>query len=146
MVGAYGHNFAKTMLRLAAERAELKIVADQWGAPTSAALLADVTAHLLREYRQNANGELPYGLYHLTASGETNWHQYASYIIEHARAAGANIRVGADAVQPIITSEYPTPARRPLNSRLSNDKLQQTFGLRLPDWREGVNHILEQLI
>ena len=146
VVGVHGQNFAKTMLRLAAEKEQLNIVADQWGAPTSAALLADITGHLLREHQRCASGDFPYGLYHLTASGETNWHQYASHVIEHARAAGKPMRVAANAVQPIATSNYPTPARRPLNSRLSTHKLQQAFGLRLPEWQEGVNHILEQLI
>lgn len=146
VVGVHGQNFAKTMLRLAAEKEQLNIVADQWGAPTSAALLADITAHLLREHQRCASGDFPYGLYHLTASGETNWHQYASHVIEHARAAGQRVRVAASAVQPIATSNYPTPAQRPLNSRLSTHKLQQAFGLRLPEWQEGVNHILEQLI
>ncbi|MGN5519559.1 dTDP-4-dehydrorhamnose reductase [Halopseudomonas sp. Lyrl_26] len=146
VVGTHGHNFAKTMLRLAAEKRQLDIVSDQWGAPTSAALLADITAHLLRQYSQGAPRNFPYGLYHLTASGETNWHQYASHIIEYARAAGKPIQVAADAIRPIATSGYPTPARRPLNSRLSTRKLQETFNVCLPDWTEGVDHILEQLI
>lgn len=146
VVGAYGNNFAKTMLRLAAEKEQLNIVADQWGAPTSAALLADVTAHMLREHHQRSAGDFPYGLYHLTATGDTNWHQYARHVIEHARAAGKPLRVAENAIQPIATSDYPTPARRPLNSRLSTSKLQEAFDLRLPDWKDGVNHILEQLI
>jgi len=145
VVGVHGNNFAKTMLRLAAERDRLNVVADQWGAPTSAALLADVTAHLLRQHSVREEG-FPYGLYHVTAGGETNWHQYACHVIEYARAAGSHLRVPPEAIHPIPTSEYPTPARRPQNSRLSTRKFQDTFGLRLPDWQDGVNHILEQLI
>lgn len=145
VVGAHGQNFAKTMLRLAAEKSELNIVADQWGAPTSAALLADVTAHLLRQHQTSRAG-FPYGLYHLTASGATNWHEYASHVIERARMAGAPVRVAPAAVLPITTADYPAPAQRPLNSRLANIKLQETFGFRLPDWREGVDHILEQIL
>lgn len=145
VVGVHGQNFAKTMLRLAAEKSQLNIVSDQWGAPTSAALLADVTAHLLRCYQRSRTG-FPYGLYHLTASGATNWHAYASHVIERARTAGAPVKVAPAAVLPIATADYPTPARRPLNSRLATSKLQETFGLRLPDWRQGVDHILEQIL
>lgn len=145
VVGVHGNNFAKTMLRLAAEKEQLNVVADQWGAPTSAALLADITAHLLRQY-QNQQDSFPYGLYHLAASGETSWHNYACHVIERARAQGKPLRVSATGIQPIPASDYPTPARRPVNSRLSTAKLRQTFDLRLPAWQQGVDHILEQLI
>lgn len=144
VVGSHGNNFLKTMLRLAAEKDQLSVVADQWGAPTSAALLADITVHLLRQYQQQPE-PYPYGLYHLAASGETNWHQYASYVLAKARDAGGAVRVAAEAIQPISTPEYPTPAQRPLNSRLSTARLQKAFDVRLPDWRAGVDHILEQL-
>jgi dTDP-4-dehydrorhamnose reductase len=145
VVGVHGGNFAKTMLRLAQERDELKVVADQHGAPTSAALLADVTAHLVAQAgRQPA--VFPYGLYHLAAGGETNWHEYACYVIERARAMGMPIRVAADAIAPIPSAEYPTPAKRPANSRLDTTKLRTTFGLHLPAWRDGIDHILEQLL
>lgn len=145
VVGAHGGNFAKTMLRLAAERAELKVVADQFGSPTSAALLADVTAHAIREATGKWQGIFPYGVYHLAAGGVTNWHEYACYVIERARAAGVPLAVPPGAVRPIRTQDYPTPARRPANSRLDTTKLRQTFGLTLPDWRDGLDHILEQL-
>lgn len=145
VVGSHGNNFLKTMLRLAAEKDQLRVVADQWGAPTSAALLADMTVQLLRHYQQQPQA-FPYGLYHLAAGGETNWHEYACYVVEKARDAGKVLRVSAEAIQPIRTDEYPTPARRPLNSRLSTARLQQAFGVRLPDWREGVNGVLEQLL
>ncbi|MDD3935973.1 dTDP-4-dehydrorhamnose reductase [Rhodoferax sp.] len=148
VVGAHGNNFAKTMLRLAAERDELNVVSDQCGTPTSAALLADLTAHLVRQASQPTRmetGRFPYGLYHATASGSTNWHAYASYVIERARAAGQPVRVAPDAIKPIATEAYPTPARRPANSQLDTTKLRETFGLHLPSWQAGVDHILDQL-
>lgn len=144
VVGAHGGNFAKTMIRLASEREALNVVADQFGAPTSAALLADLTAHLVRQATQGDT--FPYGTYHAVAGGVTNWHEYACYVIDRARAAGLPIKVAADAIRPIATSDYPTPARRPANSRLSTRKLQETFNLRLPEWREGLDHILDQIL
>ena len=135
---ARGNNFAKTMLRLAKERDELRVVADQVGAPTGAELLADATAHAIRTARATPSVS---GTYHLAASGGPSWWEYARYVIEEARAAGAPIRVGADAVLPIQTAEYPTPATRPLNSRLATGNFTQTFGLRLPPWREGVSRM-----
>jgi dTDP-4-dehydrorhamnose reductase len=145
VVGAHGGNFAKTMLRLAAERETMNVVADQFGAPTSAALLADLTAHLVRQASQ-AGDTFPYGLYHAVASGTTNWHEYACYVIERARAAGHPVRIASAAIRPIATSEYPTPARRPTNSRLETGKLRDTFGLRLPPWQEGIDHVLDQIL
>jgi len=145
VVGAHGGNFAKTMLRLAGERDTLSVVADQFGAPTSAALLADLTAHLVRE-AQRTSADFPYGLYHAVARGETNWHGYACHVIERARAAGKAIRVAPDAIKAITTSDYPTPAKRPANSRLDTSLLRETFGLHLPDWKIGVDHILDQIL
>lgn len=135
---ARGNNFAKTMLRLAKERDELRVVADQVGAPTGAELLADSTAHAIRT--AVAPQHLS-GTYHIAAAGETSWWEYARFVIEAARAAGAPIRVSADAVLPISTTAYPTPATRPLNSRLATSKFTQTFGLRLPPWCEGVTRM-----
>lgn len=146
VVGGHGGNFAKTMLRLAAERERLSIVADQFGAPTSAALIADVTAHVIREATGERRATVPYGIYHLVADGVTTWHEYACHVIEQARAAGKAVAVAADAIIPIATAEYPTPAQRPANSRLDTHKLRETFGLHLPDWRAGVDHILEQIL
>jgi dTDP-4-dehydrorhamnose reductase len=143
VVGAHGSNFAKTMLRLAAERDTLSVVADQFGAPTSAALLADLTSHLVRQAQHT---DFPYGLYHAVAAGETNWHAYACHVIERARAAGKHVRVAPDAIKAITTSEYPTPARRPANSRLDTSLLRETFGLHLPEWKMGVDHILDQIL
>ena len=139
---ARGGNFARTMLKLAAERDELKVIDDQFGAPTGADLLADVTAHAIRAVR--ANPALA-GTYHCVAAGETNWHAYARFVIEWARARGLPITVAADAVRAVPTTEYPTPARRPLNSRLDTRKLRETFQLSLPDWRVGVQRMLEEV-
>lgn len=143
--GAHGANFAKTMLRLAGERETLGVVADQVGAPTSAALIADVTAHVIRTFQRDGGKDLG-GLYHLVAGGETNWHDYARYVIEAARTRGKAIKVAPDAVRPIATSDYPTPAKRPANSRLDTSKLRNTFDLTLPDWKSGVDFFLQQIL
>lgn len=146
VLGAHGGNFAKTMLRLAKERDRLTVVADQFGAPTSAALLADITAHVIQRVRTQANSESLAGVYHAVAGGVTNWHEYACYVIERARATGHAIQVAPEAVLPIPSHEYPVPAKRPKNSRLNAEKLCQTFGLHLPTWQSGVDHILDQIL
>jgi dTDP-4-dehydrorhamnose reductase len=145
VVGAHGGNFAKTMLRLAAERDRLSVVADQFGAPTSAALLADLTAQLVRQHAREAAQGFPYGTYHVTGSGATSWYDYARFVIAEATAAGKALKVGADAVKPLTTADYPTPARRPANSRLDTRHFSSTFGLRLPPWQESVRHVLQQI-
>jgi dTDP-4-dehydrorhamnose reductase len=122
----------------------LSVVADQFGAPTSAALLADLTAHLVRQAQREPDA-FPYGLYHAVAAGETSWHAYACHVIERARAAGKPIRVAPDAIKAITTPDYPTPAKRPANSRLDTNFLREAFGLYLPDWKIGVDHILDQI-
>jgi dTDP-4-dehydrorhamnose reductase len=139
---ARGGNFAKTMLRLAAEREALNVIHDQIGAPTGADLLADITAHAARTLQ--ARPELG-GLYHCVAGGETSWFDYARHVIEWARAQGKPIKVAPDAIRPIPTSAYPTPAARPLNSRLSTQKLSDAFGLTLPHWQTGVNRMLVEV-
>jgi dTDP-4-dehydrorhamnose reductase len=144
--GAHGGNFAKTMLRLAGEREGLKIVADQFGAPTSAALLADVTAQVLGRYKREGRAGFPFGLYHLVAGGCTTWHEYAQTIVRAALAAGKPLRLTADDVLPITTADYPLPAPRPSNSRLDTSRLCQTFGLQLPDWHSGLDHVLQQIL
>lgn len=141
--GARGNNFAKTMLKLAQERDSLKVVNDQIGAPTGADLLADVTAHAISTARQQANVS---GLYHLVASGETSWHEYASLVIEYARQAGLPIKVAPTAIHAVPSSEFATVAKRPLNSRLNTSKLQQTFNLHLPDWQTGVTRMLDEYL
>jgi dTDP-4-dehydrorhamnose reductase len=137
-----GGNFAKTMLRLAAERDALSVINDQFGAPTSAELLADVTAQALRMAMQKP--ELA-GLYHCVAGGETNWHGYAQYVLSQAQALGASLKAGPDQVAATSTASYPTPAQRPLNSRLNTQKLQTTFGLTLPHWQQGVARMLTEI-
>jgi dTDP-4-dehydrorhamnose reductase len=140
---ARGGNFARTMLRLAAERDSLTVIADQVGAPTGAELLADVTAHAVRAAQAApALG----GTYHVAAAGETSWHGYARHVIEFARAAGRPIRVAPERIAAIPTSAYPTPARRPLNSRLDTRKFARSFGLTLPDWRLGVERMLCEVL
>lgn len=145
VVGAHGGNFAKTMLKLAADRDSLNVVADQWGAPTSAALLADVAAHLIRQ-QQSKPDSFPYGTYHCVAGGETNWCDYAHYVIGAAIKAGRPIKVQPEAIKPIATADYPTPAKRPANSRLDASKFRNTFGLELPPWQVGLDHILQQVL
>jgi len=141
--GARGGNFAKTMLRLARERDQLKVIDDQIGAPTGADLLADLTVPMLRAARVNP---ALFGTYHAVAGGETSWHDYARYVIEFARARGVDIKVAPEQILAIPTTEYPTPARRPLNSRLVTTKLQQRFGLVLPPWQQGVQRMLEEIL
>ena len=140
---ARGGNFAKTMLRLGSERERLTVIDDQWGAPTGADLLADVTAHAVR-HLQSRPGDG--GLYHCVASGETNWHSYAKYVLEHARQAQPAIELKATEVAPVPTSAFPTPARRPHNSRLDTTRLQTTFGLVLPPWQQGVARMLTEIL
>lgn len=143
----HGNNFAKTMLRLAASRESLAVVADQWGAPTSAELLADVTALCLyRLRREGADAERLSGTYHLVASGETNWCDYARFVIGEAARIGAALRMGPESVKAIASADYPTVARRPLNSRLSTAKLGRTFGLTLPDWRHHAARQVAELL
>lgn len=146
VVGTHGNNFAKTILRLAAERDHLEVISDQIGAPTSAALLADVTAHIVRQMQLSSGPQFPFGLYHATAGGRTNWYDYACHVINQARHAGHPIKVLPGEIIPITTTEYPTPAKRPTNSVLNTDKLHAAFGLRLPDWHNGIDHILRQIL
>lgn len=140
---SHGHNFVKTMLRLGQEKDELRVVADQIGAPTSAELIADVTALAINAYLQN---RLSQGVYHLTAGGETSWHGFASYVLNCARSAGLSLTVDQDRIEPIPTSDFPTPARRPANSRLSNASLESALGIRMPDWRHHARRVVEQLL
>ena len=140
---ARGGNFARTMLKLAQERDALKVIDDQIGAPTGADLLADLTAHAMRSVAlQPQHG----GTYHAVASGHTSWHGYATHVIENARSRGVPIRVAREAIAAVPTSAFPTPARRPANSRLDTQKLRNTFGLQLPDWQSGVDRMLAEVL
>ena len=140
---ARGGNFAKTMLRLAKERDKLTVIDDQFGAPTGAELLADVTAHAIRATLQDPTKA---GLYHAIAGGETTWHGYARFVLGMAQQAGVELKAGPDAVEAVPTSAFPTPAKRPHNSRLDTTKLQTTFGLRLPPWQDGVARMLRETL
>lgn len=140
--GRHGNNFARTMLRLAQERDELRVIDDQIGAPTGADLIADVTAAALHAVTQQPGLG---GLYHLAATGETSWHGYARFVISQAAMAGWPLKVRPEQVQAIPTSAYPTPAQRPHNSRLALDRIQRAFGVVLPAWEEGVSELVASL-
>jgi dTDP-4-dehydrorhamnose reductase len=138
-----GNNFAKTMLRLAGERDRLTVVDDQIGSPTGADLIADVTAHALRQALSDAS---ICGTYHLAARGETSWFGYARFVLDTARELSANRPLKVQELVPIPTSAYPTAAQRPLNSRLDTRRLCASFGLTLPDWRPGVRRMLQEVL
>lgn len=140
---ARGANFPRTMLRLAQEREQLRVVADQVGAPTGAELLADVSAHALRSLA--ARPELA-GTYHVAAAGEISWHGLARFAIEQGRALRPELPWKVRGIEAIATTDYPTPARRPLNSRLDTRRLRETFGLNLPDWETGVRRMLVEYL
>jgi dTDP-4-dehydrorhamnose reductase len=145
--GAHGGNFAKTILRLAKERESLSVIADQHGAPTSAHLIADVTAQVIVRYWNEVNREsFPYGIYHLVAAGETTWYEYAKYVIAYAEKTGIALRLKSSAIEAIPSINYPLPAPRPSNSKLDSGKLRKTFGLILPDWRQDMAHVLAKII
>ncbi|HWF62350.1 MAG TPA: dTDP-4-dehydrorhamnose reductase [Nitrospira sp.] len=146
VIGAHGKNFVKTILRSALERESLNVVADQYGAPTSAALLAEVTAQLVRQRQRDGDENFPFGLYHLVPGGETNWCEYARFVLSETLAVGRSVKLLPDAIRAISSSEYPTTAQRPANSRLDTTKLRRCFGLELPEWQSGVWHILKQIL
>jgi dTDP-4-dehydrorhamnose reductase len=140
-----GNNFLKTILRLAAEREELKIVADQIGSPTWARLIAESTAHVLQQsVLEKRNGCFKSGIYHLTSSGDTSWHGFAQKIVDIVREQG-KVELKNRAIHPIPTTDYPLPAQRPANSRLSSDRLEQQFGLTLPSWDNALKLCMQEL-
>lgn len=141
---ARGHNFAKTMLRLATERDSLNVVADQFGAPTGAELIADVTALMLSQVMRTKDSAALAGTYHLAASGETSWHGFARFVLQHAQQSGVTLKVSADQLGAIATEAYPLPAPRPRNSRLALDKLEHAFQLKMPPWQQGVQRMLDE--
>ena len=146
VVGAHGGNFAKIMLKLAADRDSLSVVADQWGAPTSAALIADITAQLVRQWQREGEASFSYGTYHCVAGGETNWCDYARFVVGEAIKADKPMKVQFETIKAITTADYPTPAKSPANSRVDTPKFRDTFGLELPHWQAGLNHILQQIL
>jgi len=139
---ARGGNFMNTMLRLGRERDQLKVVSDQIGAPAPARLIAEVT--LLAVKGQGAGLAIPSGIYHLAPRGETSWQGFAREIFAQAAAMGADLAIDPEHVAAIPTSEWPTPATRPLNSRLSVERLESALGIRLPDWRQQLALTLEE--
>lgn len=143
--GARGGNFVRTMLRLARERETLTVIDDQHGAPTSAELLADVTALVVHQLSAGGHHALA-GVYHLAAAGETTWHGYARHILAEARRIQPSLELKASEVVPTTTAAFATAARRPLNSRLDTAKLQSAFRLALPRWEQGVNRVLAEIL
>ena len=143
--GVHGNNFLKTMLRLIQEKDSLNIISDQWGSPASATILADVTFKIVDTIFKNKNFN-DFGTYHVTSDGETNWFEYASLIVSELIQLNANIKCMPDHIRPILTSEYPTAAKRPSNSRLNTDKLKKTFMLELPHWESEVKRVLREII
>jgi len=143
--GRHGGNFLKTILRLAKERKELRVVADQVGAPTPAALIADVSAQVVARCLHQGSA-IKGGLYHLSAAGQTSWHGFASAIVEQAIAAGIPLALATNNIAAITTAEYPLPAKRPANSRLDCSRLENDFQLTLPDWRLPLTNILSDIL
>jgi len=148
VAGAHGGNFAKTMLRLAREHDSLRVIADQFGAPTTAALIADVTAQIVaRRWLHTPRREaFPGGVYHLAAAGETSWHAYAKMVLSGAVARGVDLKVDPGSIEPIPATAYPLPAQRPANSRLDTSRLRDTFDIYLPDWQQGIDLLLDQIL
>jgi dTDP-4-dehydrorhamnose reductase len=143
--GVHGANFLKTILRLISDKESLNIVGDQWGSPASSSMLGDVTFKIVDTILKNKNFK-DYGTYHVTNDGETNWHAYASLISSEAMKLNLKVKCAPDKIHPILTSEYPTAAKRPSNSRLNTDKLKKTFMLKLPDWESEVKKVLKEII
>lgn len=146
--GTHGKNFLKTILRLSAEREQLNIVADQWGAPTSSQAIAAAVNQLLAVWQMDASSQS--GIYHFTNTGSTTWHGFTCAILAAYEAQAAalglpTLKIKADAVGAITTADYPTPAVRPRNSRLDQSKLNQTFGVRLPSWEQSLDAVMQQI-
>jgi dTDP-4-dehydrorhamnose reductase len=139
-----GNNFINKILNLATQKKVLKVVANQYGTPTSSILIVDTTISLLKKYFKN-NKNFPFGLYHLTASGDTNWHEYACYILDYFKTIKKKNNIIVEKIIPVTADEYFSLARRPKNSRLNIEKISKTFDLNIPDWRFGVNSILDKI-
>jgi dTDP-4-dehydrorhamnose reductase len=143
--GSHGNNFLKTILRLIMEKESFNIVGDQWGSPASSSMLADVTFKIVDTIFKNKNFN-DFGTYHLTNEGETNWHAYASLISSEAIKLNVKVKCAPNKIHPILTSEYPSAAKRLFNSRLNTDKLKNTFMLELPHWESEVKRVLKEII
>lgn len=144
--GVRGHNFLRTMLRLAADRTELRVVADQFGAPTWARWIAEATAHIARQAQQmRVEKHFVSGIYHLTSTGSTSWHGFANEIIAGYRRLRPEAPLAVQKIEAISSAEYPTPARRPANSRLDCSRIATDYGITCPDWREALHLCLQDL-
>lgn len=141
--GVHGNNFIKTMLRLAQERDSLNVVNDQVGAPTAAALIAEVTVRAINQ--AHVSGSCA-GLYHLAAAGEVSWFGYAQHVLAVAKEAGVTLRVQPEQVGAIFSAQFPTPARRPANSRLACARLEQMLGKQMPPWQIGVDAVMSRFL
>lgn len=141
---AHGNNFIKTILRLAPTQKTLPVINDQFGAPTGAELIADITAHSIQTVRNDNMYDLS-GVYHLTAAGEATWHEYARFVLKRARQAVQYAQISEEGITPVTTKAFPTAAQRPLNSRLNCTSLKQTFNITTPDWRQGVERVVSEL-
>jgi len=143
--GTHGVNFLKTMLKLAKQRDKLSVVADQFGSPTSARVLAESVAEIIKQLSEPGSYR-KYGTYHLVCKGHTSWHGYAKLVVESATKVDASIKMLAEQIKPVKTSEYPLPATRPMNSKLDTQKIIETFGLSLPTWQSEVQKVVESLL
>ena len=147
--GAYGKNFLKTIIRLASERESLRIVADQFGAPTSSESITDAVIELLNTWQPLDTNQT--GIYHFTNQGKTSWHGFSSEIVSEYNRLAANkslqmLKANVENIEPITTADYPTPAARPANSTLSNQKLKQVFNVSLPSWQKGLQQVMQSLV
>ena len=147
--GAYGKNFLKTIIRLASERESLRIVADQFGAPTSSESITDAVIELLNTWQPLDTNQT--GIYHFTNQGKTSWHGFSSEIVSEYNRLAANkslqmLKANVENIEPITTDDYPTPAARPANSTLSNQKLKQVFNVSLPSWEQGLQQVMQSLV
>ncbi len=141
--GVGGKNFVKTIWQQAREQEKLDVIADQAGIPTSAELIADVTALSIGAFFADL---LPEGIHHLTASGETSWYGLACHVVKEMQKHGIQTALDVSEIRPVMTAQYPQPARRPLNSRLDNSQLSQQLGFALPEWPYHVDRTLAQLL
>lgn len=144
VVGSHGNNFIKKILDLSLKNDKLKIVNDQYGAPTSARLIADVVGVIINQYLKK-NDNFQYGLYHLTASGVTNWYEYACYVIKKAQSIKKKFNYDINKIESLSSSEYLAPAKRPLNSLLDTSKIKKTFNVQIPHWQKGVDEIIKEI-
>jgi dTDP-4-dehydrorhamnose reductase len=147
--GSYGKNFLKTILRLGIERDSLRVVADQFGAPTSAESISEGVVQLLNSWHPSQENQT--GVYHFTNSGETSWHSFSCEIVNEYNRLRVEknwpvLKVNIENITAITTADYPTPAARPANSRMDNTKLKKTFGIELPSWQQGLQQVMKTMV